>query len=77
MTGNAQHRPETVLRELLPMIDDRLHEAAPWLAVGAQFPLLIGKIALEHHGGAIVERVRQGRFAVDPLEPIVRQAEAR
>ena len=73
MMRNAQHWPEAVFRKLLPVIDGGLHQAPPRLAILAQRAFRFAKVALQHHRGAIVERVRQRRFAMNPLQSKVRQ----
>jgi uncharacterized protein (DUF305 family) len=73
MMRKAQHRPEAVFRELLPVVDGGLHHAPPRRSVLAQRTLRFSQAALKHHGGAIVERVRQRRIAVYPMQSEIRQ----
>ena len=72
---DAQERPERILRELVPVRDERRDEPAIGSAVGAE-PLdgaLEG--SLQHDGGAVVERVRHRRIGLDPLEALPRKVE--
>ena len=73
VTRNANERAKTVLRKLVPMVDDRLHQATPGLTVCAQLLLRICKIALEQYRRTVVERVRQRRLPVNPFQAVVFQ----
>src|SRR5260221_11456086 len=68
MMRNTHKRAEAVVSEFFPMIDERLYKPAPGFCVGAQFPVHVGKIALQHDRSAIVVRVRERRLAVHPSQ---------
>ena len=69
MTWNADHRAKRFLREEVPIVDDRLDETAPGFGVRAEFPVLVGKIAMQQHGSAVIKRVSERKFAMDPSRP--------
>ena len=61
--------PECVFGKLAPMIHRGLASAAATrVPSSAQRALGLRQIALQHHCRAIVERMRQRRLAVDPLQ---------
>ena len=81
MVRKVYNRPQCFLCELIPVIDQGRHQVAPCPCIEAKLPVLIGEIVLQHHGGSVVERMRQRRFAVNPAEAMLaerkRQKEGR
>src|SRR5215831_19938869 len=77
MTRNTQHGPEGTLGEQIPVFGDSLHKTAPGLRVGAEFPVLIREIVLEHHCRAVIKWMGERRAAVNPLKAMIRQRERR
>jgi len=52
------------------MLHERLHQVLPALAVRAESGLGVVEIALEDHGGAVVERMGQRRGRMNPLQTV-------
>ena len=77
MVRQVYNRPQCFLGELIPVIDQRRHQAAPRSCVQTEFLVLIGEIVLQHHGGAVVEWMCQRSFAVYPAEPMLAQGKRR
>lgn len=71
----AQRRRQDVVAEARPGAGQRLDKRAPGLAVGAEIAGGGVDGALQHNGGAIVQRVGQRRFGVDPFEAVPGQGE--
>ena len=68
---DADGGAESFVGEAVPIVDEGLDEAAPCFGVGAEFPVLIGEIAMEEDGGAIIEWVREWEVTVDPLKAVI------
>jgi hypothetical protein len=60
-----------------PVRCERLQEAAPAFAIATENRFGVAEIALESDGGAIVERMREGRRRVNPLEAMFPQWQRR
>src|SRR5580693_1068649 len=71
------NRLKDFFRELHPMICERFKEAAPAFAIGTQSVLRILQIALQHDGGAIVQRMRERSRRVNPFQAILLKWERR
>jgi hypothetical protein len=71
MAWHTNDGPEAVLCKLRPVIYERLNQPPPCAAVGAKRALRIIEIALKHNGGAIVERMRERRIAINPFKAII------
>ena len=52
-------------------------QPAPLLTVFAEHSFGLAEIALQRHGRSVVERMRQGRRRVDPLQSVVRARAAK
>ena len=76
MPRNVRHRSQHFRGELLPPRGERRDQTAVRSAVRAE-PRR-GRIhgALEDHGGAVVERMRERRVRLDPLEAVLVQRES-
>ena len=70
---NAQRRAKCVFRKFHPVVGSGLHQTAPQLAVRSQRAFRMFQVALQDHGRAIVEWMRQRRFTVDPFQSVIRQ----
>ncbi len=57
--------------QLVGRCDERAQQTAPCLAVGAEAGRGVLERALEHDRRAVVERVREGRRRLDPLDPVL------
>ncbi len=70
MTGNAKDRTERTFSKLIPMANKGFNESRPGSAICAEFLPGRGQVALQHDGCAVVEGVRNRRFAMHPFEPV-------
>ena len=77
MMRNPQYWPKSVFRELPPVVSRGLHQTPPSLAVYAQRAFRLPKVALQHHCRSIVERMRQRRISVDPLQSVILERQRR
>src|SRR5262249_7352102 len=73
MSGKRGERPQYLAGKLPPVFDKRLHEATPNLAICAECSRGISQVALQHDGGAVVERMGQWRRRMNPLQAMLRQ----
>jgi len=71
MRWNAEYGAECVFSKTFPMHGNWLNEFSPCIAVDTELAGGCVKIALQNYGGAVVERVGQWRFAVDPVQAVV------
>src|SRR6266852_5017269 len=77
MAREHMQRPQNFPGEIGPALGKRLHQAAPALAVLAEGKFCIAEIALEHYRGAVVERMRERRRRMNPLEAVALQRKRR
>jgi len=75
MFRDADCGAERLVREDVPLVDDRLNKAAPRLGVEAEFPVLCGKIPMKQYGAAVVERMRKWEVSVNPFKPVLGERE--
>jgi hypothetical protein len=57
------------------MLGERLEQRAPTIAVWCENGLGFAQVALEGYGGAVVERMGQGGWGVNPVETVRLQRE--
>jgi hypothetical protein len=55
------------------MFDKWPHKSAPYLAVCSQYGLSIVQVTLQHDGAAIVERMGQRSWRMNPIEAMIPQ----
>ena len=70
-------RPEQNRRQLVPRLDERLHEPPVRRAVAAETVGGLGEPTLEHDRRPVVERVRRRCARVDPVDAEVEAPEER
>src|SRR5271157_2920860 len=58
MPGEQMYWTQDFRRQYVPPLRERAHESAPLLAVFEERSFCIAEIALQHHGGPVVERMR-------------------
>ena len=75
MARRAQ-RAEDLAHELVGIADERIEQPAVGLRVRAESAGRLLHGALQHHRGAVVERVGQRRVGVRQLEPVLGQRQA-
>src|ERR1700750_3324415 len=73
MTRNAQDWTERTFGKLIPADREWLHEPPPGSAICTEFLLGRGQVALQHHGCAVVEGMRNRRLSMHPFEPLAGQ----
>ena len=73
MAGQQVNGTEHFGRQLGPVLSERPHKPAPRLSIGTQRRLCIAEIAFQYHRRAVVQRVCQRGWRVNPLESTVPQ----
>src|SRR6266478_5058332 len=77
MAREYMQRLQNFPGEISPALGERLRQAAPALAVLAERRFGIAEIALEHHRGAVIQRMRERRRRMNPLEAVALQRKRR
>ena len=77
MTREQVQRLQDFGGKRAPVRCEWLQEATPAFAVAAENRFGVAEIALERDGGAIIERMREGRRRVNPLEAMFLQWQRR
>jgi hypothetical protein len=62
---------EAIEHELWPMLDQGLKEVSPGSTVYSERDFGTPDIAFQHDSGAVVERMREGRVAMYPMQPMI------
>src|ERR1700733_2819884 len=75
--GKQSNGPEHLRSEFRPTIDKGLNESDPRIAVCAERSLRRLKIALQNNRRAVVERMRNRRGRMNPLQPVIPQGQRR
>ena len=75
MPRKQVNRTQDFRRQYLPMFREVTHEPAPLLTVFAEYSFGVAEVALQGHGRSVVERMRQGRRRVDPLQSVFVQGQ--
>jgi hypothetical protein len=73
MSWNPQDRAERTFGKLTPAVNVRPDEPPPGSAICAEFPLSRSQIALQHHGCAVIERMGNGSFSMQPHKAMLCQ----
>ena len=75
MSRDADQRSKSVRGEVVPFRDERGDESSIGPGVGAEVRGRRVDRALEKHGRTVIERVRERRGGLDPLESFARKVE--
>src|SRR5580658_3728114 len=77
MLWNERNGMQHVRPKLRPPLGERTNQIVPGAAIDSEGPSGGMEVALQHHGRAVVERVSQSCWRVDPLQTMVNQRQRR
>src|ERR1700732_1963870 len=73
ISGEQRNGAEYLWREFFPMLDERPHQLSPRFSVDAQRTAGLIQATFQHHGGAVIKRMRQRSGGVNPFQAVVAQ----
>src|SRR5580700_586158 len=77
MFGRERNRPQYLWSKFRPAFDERTHELGPLWSVDPKGIFGCVQITFQHHSRAVIERVSQRSWRVNPLQAVVDQGQRR